>query len=394
MPGELKNHSKLGIKGVLKLFIRIISSITLFIASFLVLWLHEEEAIESIQRIDAGRKLITSISASTVDPSNNGALVHISGAAISNEVLKDELFGINEQALRLKRIVEMYQWEKTKVRYNTYYNQIWSETLIDSDKFGIYDKLEYKNPTTMPYQSHIFSASKVNVGAFMLDKNLIDQMDEFSEYPVSQRTYDLIDDKLKQSLKINDTEYFIGNVLNPQIGDLRIKYGIIRPLVSVSVIGKQNNNIIEAFHTKNGEIALIVGQNEDAEMMFSTAENTYMYSSTMWLWRMLAMVMLWIGCGTTLHPSLKKITDAGVVDIVSMIVALIASFIIIALFWLPHRSLFTATLLILSGCCTFAGLHIIKQNEIGVAFTEFIRGLMKILLYGVFVYLILYIYFS
>ncbi|WP_316353289.1 TMEM43 family protein [Candidatus Trichorickettsia mobilis] len=388
MSNDSKNYHKLGIKEILKTLVRIVIGITLFIASFLALYLFEQEAIELVQSFDIGRKSIISISASTIDSNNNGALVHISGTAISNELLKDELFGINEQALRLKRIVEMYQWQETKEKSNIYsYKQIWSEAFIDSDKFNSYDKLNYKNPTNMLYQSHTFSASKVNIGVFQLANNFINQMDEFSEYPVSQQTYNLIDNQLRQSLKINGTEYFSGNILNPQIGDLRIKYGIIRSSIPVSVIGKQNNNIIEPFSTKNGDIALLLPQNKSAEMMFRTVENMHMYSSTVWLWRVLAIIMLWIGSGTILHPPLKKITDAGVVVFVSMIVALVIGFVIIALLWLPYKPQFATILLILSGCFTFVGQHIIKQNKIGVAFTELIRGLMKILLYSAFIYI-------
>jgi hypothetical protein len=72
---------------------------------------------------------------------NNFKLVHVSGISENEEALLDEDLNIRvENAVKLVRKVEMYQWkqvEGTDSNGNTaaHYELCWSENLIDSSLF-------------------------------------------------------------------------------------------------------------------------------------------------------------------------------------------------------------------------------------------------------------------
>ena len=93
------------IKGVLV-------GLILFIAAFPVLWMNEGCAIKTAKGLDEGVKVVTSVKADAVDPANNGKEVHMTGSAVTDEVLADKNFGISQKCIKLIRNVEMFQWKE------------------------------------------------------------------------------------------------------------------------------------------------------------------------------------------------------------------------------------------------------------------------------------------
>ena len=110
------------------------------------------------------------------NPDNDQALVYVTGKATTKAILKDELFNISANVLKLKRTVKMYQWKEEKTDTTYKYKKIWSQHLIDSTKFK---QKGYNNPTTMPYKSKTSIARTIRVGAFRLSKSLISQLTNF-----------------------------------------------------------------------------------------------------------------------------------------------------------------------------------------------------------------------
>lgn len=267
-------------KRIINSFVGIIIGVILFVASFPLIFWNEGRSVKRIRTLDEGRNLVISTSAEEINTNNNNALIHISGNATTNDVLQDTYFGVQETALKLKRTVEMYQWKETKhtkteknlggseTTATTYsYDTTWEEDRIDSTKFR--QRAGHENPTTT-YKSVTYSAASINVGAFKLGTSFIKQLDKFESYPLSQQNYDAMDSRLKKSFKLYGDTYFYGNPENPQIGSLRISYQIIKPS-EISVVGKQENNIIQTYYTKNGDINLLADGNISADGMFTDA---------------------------------------------------------------------------------------------------------------------------
>jgi hypothetical protein len=57
------------------------------------------------------QELVT-VDASSVDPANEGKLVHLTAKAVTDETLADDMFGVSANAIKLRRNVEMYQWKE------------------------------------------------------------------------------------------------------------------------------------------------------------------------------------------------------------------------------------------------------------------------------------------
>src|SRR4051794_7217939 len=79
-----------------------------------VLFWTEGRGGNEAKRIEEGQPACVSVEASKVDPANEKKEIHISADAATTEKPTDEAFGVSAPAIRLKRLVEMYQWKEKK----------------------------------------------------------------------------------------------------------------------------------------------------------------------------------------------------------------------------------------------------------------------------------------
>ena len=94
----------------------VIVGIILGIVGLALLFTNEGRAVKTARGLKEAGKAIVSVSADGADQANEGMLVHISGMAETEDILSDDEFGISENAVRLVRDVEMYQWEEDTER--------------------------------------------------------------------------------------------------------------------------------------------------------------------------------------------------------------------------------------------------------------------------------------
>lgn len=336
----------------------------LFLASFYLIFWNEGRSVDRIKTLDEGRGLVISVSADAVDPDNQGALIHTTETATTEEVLEDALFGVEENALKLLRTVEMYQWKETekteteknmggsKTRKTTYsYDKVWSESVIDSSAFK---KPEgHENPDSMPYESERFEASDISIGDFWLDSDFTDQITDFKPYRLTKDHADAMDESVASFFTLSGNQYMHGDSAKPAIGAMRVSYQIITPL-EVSVIGKQDEDSIVTYATKNGEISLLEPGRVDAQTMFAAAEDENTLIT--WLVRVGALIMMWVGMAMVLGP-IKTLGDiipfigsllgAGI-GLFTGVIALILSTITMAIAWIVFRPLIGIGLLVLA----------------------------------------------
>lgn len=71
-------------------------------------------AVRTARSLDEGMELVVSLPVNTVDPANDGKLVHISGPVEDVPLLVDEDMGVAVRAVALERDVEMYQWHESE----------------------------------------------------------------------------------------------------------------------------------------------------------------------------------------------------------------------------------------------------------------------------------------
>ncbi len=97
----------------------ILVGLLLIVVSVVGLFWNEGRAVQTARSLAEGAGLVVQGSSARVDAANEGKLVHVSGDTKVTAPIADPEFGVSLRALKLVRVVEMYQWKeeaKTETR--------------------------------------------------------------------------------------------------------------------------------------------------------------------------------------------------------------------------------------------------------------------------------------
>ncbi|MDM8569662.1 TMEM43 family protein [Thiotrichales bacterium HSG1] len=349
-------------------FKNIIFGTLLLSFSFIILFWNEGNVIYQVQTLEEAEQDLVSIDTNQVDLFNEGKLIHLSGPAVTSEVLTDEKFKVNaNNVIKLKRIVEMYQWQekqhpeskglfdgKGTITMTYIYEKVWSSEYINSKK-NFKHLINHKNPP-MLIHSKDFIAKQAVLGEFTLSKGIMEQLNNYQRLPIEnvkiQELQNISDDKV--SLKFGN--FYIGKdpAHNPQIGDLRIRFEVVPP-ITISVIAKQSDSDLIPHQTRAaGKLELFEYGTVDAKTMFVHARMSN--NSFVWFLRFIGLLLVFVGLGiifqvlrilATVMPFLNSI-----VGYFSWFAALIfaATFTLdtIAVAWIYYRPLPAIILMLIS----------------------------------------------
>lgn len=358
------------IKGVL-------TGIILFIIAFPLLFWNEGRAVKRAQDLTEGRGAVVSVSAESVDGSNEGKLVHLSAMATAEGTLSDPEFQVtSENTLALERVVEMYQWEEKQEKktqkkvggkeetVTTYsYNKTWSPRVINSSEFK--QASDHPNPTSMAFQGKVERAPEVKVGAFKLG-SLANSINSWSKLPVSK---DLKIDAGRPLRQFDGGYYFGNDAGNPQIGDLRISFKEIKPL-QVSLVAVQTGDSFTAYEGKSGSTIhrLDLGE-KTADQMFEAmeSENTMM----LWIIRLIGFLLMMGGISAVFKPLVVmadvlpffgNMLQFGV-SVLAFVIAAPLTLITIAIGWIAYRPVIGIALLVLAFGIIAGGVMLAQKKK-------------------------------
>ena len=89
----------------------VLVGIVLLVAGTALLWWNEGDFVATGDALNEAQAVTQELGDITrLDPSKNGELVHASGPTKTEDIVKDNVFGIAINAVRLERKVEFYQW--------------------------------------------------------------------------------------------------------------------------------------------------------------------------------------------------------------------------------------------------------------------------------------------
>jgi hypothetical protein len=342
------------VKGVVVGFI-------LFLLAFPLLFWNEGRAVKRQKTLEEGAGAVVSIAADSVDGNLEGKLVHLTGRAETDAVLTDPEFGVSSNAIKLTRNVEMYQWRENKESkttkkvgggtetVDTYsYTQSWSEHLIDSSHFK--QPEGHQNPGVMPYESRHMSAEEVTLGAFRLSSSLVGKINEYKPMPIED--WNAVPHSIRSRAKSHNQGIYIGfDPSNPQIGDLRVSFQVVRP-TEVSIVAKQEGSLLGTYVANTGgTIELLQVGVHNADQMFKAAETSNKILT--WVLRLVGFFMMMIGLGMILKPLsvladvlpiLGDIVGAGT-GLIALLIAAVLSSLTIAIAWIVYRPLLGIALL-------------------------------------------------
>ena len=346
-----------------KAFTGIVVGLILIVIGIGLLFWNEGRAVKTFKTLKEGQGLVVEVAAESVDPANDGKLVHLSAEAVTDETLVDQDFGISANAIRLRRDVEMYQWKETEKSetqkklgggeetVTTYtYDKEWSSFLNDSSNF--HQPSGHENPSEFPYDSVTLDAEQVGVGAFYLTPDLIAQLSDFKDLPVRDMPEGA---EWPEDAQTSKGGIYLGaNPAQPQVGDVRIQFSVVEP-GQVSLVAAQNGDTFAEYQTKaGGTIAMIVSGNVPAQQMFADAIATNTLIT--WLVRLGGFILIWIGFSLLFAP-LSVLADivplfgslvGAATGLIAFLLALAVALTVIALAWLVFRPLLGIVLLIVA----------------------------------------------
>lgn len=368
--------SRLGgaIKGILV-------GIVLIIAALILLFWNEGRSVKEYKTLQEGASSVVSVASDAVDPANAGKLIHTTGKADTKAVLSDPIFGVSANAVQLRRVTEMYQWqetsqsetqkklgggEETKTTYS--YTKTWSANAINSSNFRIPE--EHQNPATIPYESNTQVADAVSLGKFSLPSSLVERIDETK--PLFIQAADIKNTQLPTGIKLQAGSFYSGaDPATPQIGDQRITFEVVNPM-EVSVIAKQVRNTLEPYTTSvGGEIELLETGIHSADAIIQHAQDSNVILT--WILRLIGFILLVIGINMEFKvlsviadvlPIAGDIIGAGT-GIIAFLLAIIFALVTIATAWIFYRPLLAIILLAtVVGVITIIKLKLNKQSKI------------------------------
>ena len=350
------------IKGVIAGFI-------FLVIAFPLLFWNEGRAVKEYKTLKEGGSSVISVSAEKADPANNEKLIHLTGKATTEETLTDDTFGISVSALKLRREVEMYQWKESsesktekKVgggskKITTYsYSKVWSSSVINSSNFK--ESSGHTNPGTIPFESDEKVASPIYLGDFTLSYSLAAKISNYEKYAVTDGMP--VPAAITEHSRLHDgTIYFGTNPADPQIGDVRVKFSVAMP-AEISVMAQQNGNTFQPYRASTGgtiELLEMGALTADAMIQKAEARNAIMT----WVLRLIGFLLMLGGFALIFKPLsvladvlpiLGNIVGAGT-GIIAFLLALMLSFITIAIAWIFYRPVLGIALIIVAGAALY-----------------------------------------
>ena len=364
--------------------------IFLVIISIILLFWNEKNYVETKAALKEWAEIVQEATIDQINPDLEWKEIHVSGKTASDaETLKDNIFWVVTDNLKLKRNVEMYQWyeeshEECHDNYwwsedceTTYtYDTKWDEDAIDSSSF--YSRNGHENPSAWEYESDERVKEPITLWAYTLSSVFVNQLTDYKTINLSEQNinipekYKLIAEQKttsNTSVEDNNNSYLYGDSqgtatttasnekfhingdqiyiwadpTNPAVWDLRITFSSVNPS-TISVIWKQMNNELTSYKVSNWRnINLLSQGNVSAEDMFIEAQKENKMMT--WIIRFIWLLLMYCGFAAMFKfiETLAKVLPflANIIwvwtGIIALCLTLIVWFVTIGISWLIVR---------------------------------------------------------
>ncbi len=343
----------------------LVFGLSFFLGAFVLLFWNEGRAVKRYKTLKEGESAVVSIAPDLVRRDMNHRLVHMTGYADTKDTLDDSQFFVRDTAIKLKRIVEMYQWKETKktstrkkagggeTTTTTYsYSRVWSSSLIRSSSFK--RQSGHSNPTSMPFKSRVVTARTVTLGAYTLSYGLVGKINSYEPVPVEASGR--LPAILGQNGRFYNGGYYKGDdPASPVIGDIKVRFEAVYP-TTVSMVAQQTGSSFKPYASKvGGTIELLQVGAFSAQEMFKKAH--FHNKLLTWGIRLGGLLMMFFGLMMLFKPLsvladvipfIGNLIEAGT-GLISFIMAVFFSFLTIGTAWVFYRPL-------LGGCIIALGV--------------------------------------
>lgn len=317
--------------------------IIILAGSYLLYW-NERGVIIQRKALGEGSKVVIGHDdTAEINDDLDGELIHFSGKATTDYLVYDTIFGVglDDDFLKVRRTVEMYQWVEELKEGEKEYSLEWKPYVVNSNRFR---KKTLKNPSTMPYKGTTFVGADIEVDAFLLSKEVVDKMDWFKPYPNVEKS-SILDASTSSKATLYENMFYFGigspDPENPIVGDTRVGFEFI-PSEVISVVAKQTPTGLSAYTSKSGGTVLLVEPgNLNEDEIFDKAN--WELSLQAWFFRFIGWVIVWIGFWLWMKPLAKSIPF---VKGLSVGLATLTACMAIAVAWVIYRPLISGIIML------------------------------------------------
>ena len=364
--------------------------ILLFFGSMGLLFWNEGRNIKTQRDLDEGQELVvetsvanltaTKVVTSTDENSIVNKLIHVTGPVTTPSALVDPIFGVStgtgnsSAALKLKRFVEMYQWQEsstsetvktknggTRTETTYSYDKTWSSWLIDSDSFNK-KQAAVENPKSFPFDPLELEADPILLGNVTLSSPIVSRLNWYE--PVSGVSIsDIPDAQIRQQVTTySNSGFYYGNGTTnaaPSVGDTRITFEAVEA-DTVSIIALFTGDSLTPYTTSRGGTLLLVKRGTfSADELFVQAEEEN--EQLTWILRFVGFLIMFLSILIMLQPistavdiipfvgdCLEGGLEKCVFPTIAFLIALPVSAFVMALGWLWYRPVIAVPIVVVS----------------------------------------------
>ena len=201
---------------------------------------NEYRTISRTHGLNEGAELVQSVEdPGFASPELAGNLIHLNGKADTQEVLRDDEFGIEETAIRLSKNVEMFQWVEDKKRKKKGNRKTTTYTYKLEWKSGRQSHTEFEKPSghenpSEKFHSASYEANRVNLGGYQLNNSLKDSIHSKDHVQWSEEILAALPAEIREQSTVDGHHLYWSKdgsqgASNPQLGDQRIAFNVVRP---------------------------------------------------------------------------------------------------------------------------------------------------------------------
>lgn len=229
-----------------------------------------------------------------------GKLLHVSGLLRVQEPIADATYNILVQAVKLRKIVQMYQWhedftensfaESDETARNYFYFKDWNELVVDSRSFH---SLAHQNPRQLPMHSKIMIAERAYIGNFEIGESAKELFTGWTDVTSDTRPED-------SYIKMHSGWYFhVDDLFDPLVGDTRVKFQFAGlEGAYYTVVGKLINGKIQPYKSNlKREIILLAKGELTIEEIFK--EEHHSVRKKTWIIRVFGFTLIFFAVIST-----------------------------------------------------------------------------------------------
>ncbi|HEX7338862.1 MAG TPA: TMEM43 family protein [Rhodanobacteraceae bacterium] len=220
-------------------------------------------------------------------PAVTSGTVLVSGVPDVLELPRDPDFSVHADSPELLRDVQMFQWHEIRVGGKVSYEQDWVDHPVDSRHFD--QPRGHANTQPFPFDGKRFQSTKVRLGPYVLAPAIVRALPGV----LHRITPDLshLPANLQASFRVDDgvlTTVTAG--ASPQLGDLRVRW-LALPLRPVTVVAQADGDKLVPAAGGQPGFEMSVGK----QSLTDVFADLPLPPTAVWAWRVLALVLAWLG---------------------------------------------------------------------------------------------------